>query len=984
MAERALRAEPEPVLLARAAAARGQAALTAGDRPTALRWFDRATRLVPADAHMKLSLAAACIGLDDRRAERLFNEIARRHDRREAWFGVVAARLRLGDPVSAAEIFASVLSRHAPWTGVEELAGELVRATAAVGWCGLNSKGDLTVRPNSPDAVDIRLDGQSVGRAAFRSGWRHARVVSVTAGGRELLGSPIDAWAIRRVEGCVDSLAGGVRGWIWHPADPDAEPELVVDDDRGGGTIRATAGGEPPDDLDTGPMAPARGFRISAAALRGLAGLIHVRGRNGQDLMGSPLDPGAEERATMATATAIASRYPARGIPLPPPAVWPAPLPAEAPRPAKPVGSSRRRPAADVVIPVHGGASVVMACLDSVMATVRPPSRIVVVDDASPEPDLVRALDHLARERRITLLRNPVNRGFPASANAGIMACAGRDVVLLNSDTLVPPDWLERLSDAAHAAPDVGTVTPLSNSASILSYPGPGESPDAPDLAGTIRLDRMARKACGSGTIDIPVGVGFCLYLRRDCLDAVGLLRADLFAQGYGEENDYCLRAHHLGWRNVALPGLFVAHHGGASFGAAGRHLRQRNEARLNRLHPGYAALIQAFLATGALAPARKRLDQERWRTARLRGSRAAILVTHQEGGGVEMRVAAAVERHRTAGRRAIVLRPGRTADDRPAIAVGDGVEGGFPNLVFAIPAELPALQRLLAAEQPEIVEAHHLLGHDPAINDVIARLRATGVRIDVHVHDYAWLCPRVTLVGSGDRYCGEPEVAACEACVADNGSLIGEVIGVARLRERSARLLAGAATLIVPSEDTASRMRRHFPGLRPLVRPHEDDAAIPEPPPPTPRDGRCVVCVVGGIGAQKGYNVLLACARDAARRALPLDFILVGSSIDDARLLATARVFVTGSYERREAVTLIRAQAASLGFLPSIWPETWCLALTDVWQAGLRAAVFDLGAPAERVRRTGRGFVLPSGLPARSINNALVAAVGLSGHEGH
>ena len=189
---------------------------------------------------------------------------------------------------------------------------------------------------------------------------------------------------------------------------------------------------------------------------------------------------------------------------------------------------------------------------------------------------------------------------------------------------------------------------------------------------------------------------------------------------------------------------------------------------------------------------------------------------------------------------------------------------------------------------------------------------------------------------------------------------------------------------MIVPSEDTAGRMRRHFPGLEPLVRPHEDDAAIPEPPPPTPRDGRCVVCVVGGIGAQKGYNVLLACARDAAHRALPLDFVLVGSSIDDARLLATARVFVTGSYERREAVTLIRAQAASLGFLPSIWPETWCLALTDVWQAGLRAAVFDLGAPAERVRRTGRGFVLPSGLPARSINNALVAAVGLSRHEGH
>jgi hypothetical protein len=45
--------------------------------------------------------------------------------------------------------------------------------------------------------------------------------------------------------------------------------------------------------------------------------------------------------------------------------------------------------------------------------------------------------------------------------------------------------------------------------------------------------------------------------------------------------------------------------------------------------------------------------------------------------------------------------------------------------------------------------------------------------------------------------------------------------------------------------------------------------------------------------------------------------------------------------------------------------------------------AAFDFGAPAARIRDTGRGFLLPLGLPPRGINNALVAAVGLSGHEG-
>ena len=250
----------------------------------------------------------------------------------------------------------------------------------------------------------------------------------------------------------------------------------------------------------------------------------------------------------------------------------------------------------DLVIPVHGGAGHTLACLDSVLASLPRTSRVIVVDDASPEPELVDGADALARQRRIVLIRNRQNLGFAASANAGIRAAAGRDVVLLNSDTLVAPGWLEELRAVAYGAPDIGTVTPLSNDATILSYPDPSGGNDLPDLAATARLDALARRVNGGSAIDIPVGVGFCMYIRRACLDAVGLLRADLFAQGYGEENDFCLRARHLGWRHVAAPGVFVAHVGGHSFGTAARHLRARNAALLERLHPGYADLIRSHV----------------------------------------------------------------------------------------------------------------------------------------------------------------------------------------------------------------------------------------------------------------------------------------------------------------------------------------------------------------------------------------------------
>jgi glycosyltransferase involved in cell wall biosynthesis len=345
----------------------------------------------------------------------------------------------------------------------------------------------------------------------------------------------------------------------------------------------------------------------------------------------------------------------------------------------------------------------------------------------------------------------------------------------------------------------------------------------------------------------------------------------------------------------------------------------------------------------------------------------------------VEQQIAAAAAAHRAAGLRPIVLRPAKLPGGRQGVALASSPAEERPELNFGLPEERPALVRFLRQQQPQRLEVHHLLGHPPDIYGLIEEL---GVPYTVHVHDYACFCPRVSLVSGTRRYCGEPALARCEACVADHGSFLDEDIGVQALRDRSARFLAGAARVEAPSADTAARIRRHFPDLRPVVVPHEDDHAIADPPPPAAGDGPIRVCVLGAIGLHKGYDVLLDCARDAAERSLRLEFVVVGHTIDDARLLATGRVFITGEYKREEAVGLIAAQQATLGFLPSIWPETWNLGLTELWRAGLQVAAFDFGAPAERLRRTGRGLVLPLGLSPAGINNALVAAVGVPVHE--
>jgi glycosyltransferase involved in cell wall biosynthesis len=196
------------------------------------------------------------------------------------------------------------------------------------------------------------------------------------------------------------------------------------------------------------------------------------------------------------------------------------------------------------------------------------------------------------------------------------------------------------------------------------------------------------------------------------------------------------------------------------------------------------------------------------------------------------------------------------------------------------------------------------------------------------------------------------------------------EAIAPQALRARSLAELLGASRVVAPSQDTATRLQRHFPLIQSEIVAWGDDEVMPplEPRPIVSGEFRRI-CVVGAIGIAKGYEVLLACARDAAMRDLNLEFCVVGYSCDDARLLATGRVQITGRYEEREAVALIRAQRAHLGWLPSLWPETWCYTLTQTWQAGLNVVAFDIGAPAERIRRTGRGWLYPLGLSSPALN---------------
>jgi GT2 family glycosyltransferase/glycosyltransferase involved in cell wall biosynthesis len=959
-----------------------QQALDRGDLERALRIADRAVRLSK-DSDQLLLLYGAVLVRAGRPSEAIiqFLRAISLGARPEGDTGLIFAQLALNKPEAAAKVVRELLAEFSikDFPGVAPAVRQVCRALndQGLGWVSItpdgrlvgevdrtrcDAKAKLVVRSQGSDDAVIDLPVAGLSRSAADEGYvrfvcdlpaaYRARALLVSVADKLLLGSPAYPPTSLQIDGSVEWIDDRLKGWCSLPCHPRLKLSVELRDQDGrpiGDPIRTTTKPHRAQRVSIGPQSFS--IKLAPSAIWGKWLEVWASAPGGGEigqLPGSPIGWGSIKSRRPISLQKSNKRLLMRGPP---------------PHPVT------------VIVPVYGNGSETITCLRHLIearqqgCSETDSYEIAVIDDASREHDLVDVLNSMAAVNDIRLLRNDRNLGFPGTVNRGLQQDPKRDVVVLNSDVLVYGDWLSRMRAAAYGADDIGTVTPFTNEGTILSYPNKAGGNEVPSESTARDVDRAA-SICNAGlTVDIPTAVGFCMYIRRECLDAVGLFDTASFGRGYGEENDFCMRARDAGWRHVAAPDVFVSHVGGRSFGVTKTALVARNLRVLNHMHPGYDALIQAFIKSDPLARARRNLDVERLRSEPR--TPTTLMITLGRAGGVERHVRERAEELREAGRAVLVLRPlGGSEASRCALV--DFQDGSLTNLIFELPGEFEELAMLLTQCAVDAVEIHHFLDHDPIVLDLPRRL---GVSYEIFLHDFSWICPRITLMDGSGQYCGMPrDTAVCRRCVAIDGKELSEDITVEHLRMRSGRLLARARSVVGAATDTIERIRSFFPDAPYEIAPWEeiDVPVVREVAPPL--QGRLRVAVIGAIGQQKGYDVLLACARDAALHDLPLEFVVVGFSQDDLPLFRTGRVFVTGRYEETEAVELIRSQKCHLAFLPSVSPETWSYSLTLAWKAGLRVLAFDYGAIAERIRANGYGWVLPYSANGKEVNRSILA----------
>jgi GT2 family glycosyltransferase len=596
----------------------------------------------------------------------------------------------------------------------------------------------------------------------------------------------------------------------------------------------------------------------------------------------------------------------------------------------------------DIIVPVYRGVDEVLRCLSSVvLSKQRTPFELVVINDASPEPEMAHFLREFAGEHRnVTLLENEFNLGFVATVNRGMALHSERDVVLLNSDTEVANDWLDRLKHPAQGK-QVATVTPFSNNATICSFPQTCKSNALPSMYSLEQIDQAFAFANEGSAIDIPTGVGFCFYITRASLNALGYFDEQSFGRGYGEENDYCMRARLAGWRNLLCCDTFVFHEGGVSFSDEQDERVSNAQKILNFKYPQYHGDVYKHIETDPAWSFRVSAQLELLRAE----SRPKVLfLTHHLGGGTlkHIKELAQLLRDKLS---ILLLRPCGQAQVELAI-IDDDVD--WETLVFKLPDNYSDLVDVLEYLRICRMHFHHTVGLETSVWGLPNSL---GVPYDITLHDYHFIGGNPSLTGDDGRYDEDPEV---------ENSRYKRPVTLDVWQDNQRDFLSGSSRVFAPSKAAAAIYRRHYPELKitPVFHPdwYQDMPYRAVCNPSISKDKALRILVIGAISLEKGAELLEAVADKAHQRGRPFEFHLLGYA---CRPLSDS-VQVYGAFEESHVDRLIAEIDPHVIWFPALWPETYSYTLSEALRSSRPILAPNIGAFPERLTNRPNTWVMP------------------------
>jgi GT2 family glycosyltransferase/MoaA/NifB/PqqE/SkfB family radical SAM enzyme/Flp pilus assembly protein TadD/glycosyltransferase involved in cell wall biosynthesis len=640
----------------------------------------------------------------------------------------------------------------------------------------------------------------------------------------------------------------------------------------------------------------------------------------------------------------------------------------------------------DILIPIFNAFEHLQRCIDSVLRHTHSNHAIYLLDDCSTDSRVLPLLKSFEKaDPRVRLIESSVNKGFVHNVNRGF-ELSENDVVILNSDTEVTEGWLDRMHRCLNSHPDIGIVCPLSNNATILSVPVMNQSNILPGGMDPNRFGSLIAEVSRRTYPEIPTGVGFCMLISRDTLRKVGAFDP-AFGLGYGEENDFCMRARVAGKKIVCCDDAYVHHYGEASFGSINRisEKRKLNERLLEQKWPNYKEEIYRFCCINPLREIQERIFRKvkELEKSVLPGV-LHVLHNFDAPGGTELHTRNIID-GLSSRFHSTVLFPASLPEQWVDLAAKEVnghlrvlklrketvvVTDSFLEIYGDLTNEYveTIFSYFLRGSSPSIVHFQHLGGWSSMLLPLIAKDQ--GLKVLISLHDYYLLCPDYNLILPDLRRCGktiaDSEDAECLYCLgtkrkyhgAGKPSLLRDYL--AERKQIIKRVIEAADILVAPSDFVRERFIQAYGeaikdrivtvphGIEPLQKSQQ-----------AKRGNVLRVGFLGNASDRKGAFVLLQAAKILKGKPIRLE-IFGGVPPSLTKTANDLGIIQHGFYKRSDLPRLL--SKTSLVMIPSVWDETFCLTASESQMMGIPVIASDCGAISERIVDGETGFLVPPG----------------------
>jgi len=601
----------------------------------------------------------------------------------------------------------------------------------------------------------------------------------------------------------------------------------------------------------------------------------------------------------------------------------------------------------DVIIPIYNSYECVVECIEFVIKnTDLKENNLILINDKSTDSRIKDLLEKYHKKYpKFLVLENKENLGFVKTVNKG-MKLSKNDVLLLNSDTIVTPNWLEKIKECAYSGEMIATVTPLSNNATLASVPNIFERNELPADVTLEQMAKIVEECSYKDYPELPTGHGFCLYIKRSVLDEVGYFDEDAFGKGYGEENDFCFRCFEYGYRHLLCDDTYIYHKESQSFSDTKLELMKNGEKVLEERYPQYEARLRDWNFKRPIKYIGQNIAFE---IGKLDKKQNILILIHdwkkvQENlGGTTLHVNDLIQNlrkkynfHVLAPEDNFYKLHSYWTETESQIVFPKPVnfkDFGYYNKDYS-----EILDRIISDFDIKILHIHHMIGHYFDIKNLIQKYKLFSI-ISLH-----------------DLYSTTPRVNEVQENTLTNSSVGAGINKLENWNKVWKNLFDVANFIITPTQSAKKEIKKVYEDARISIIEHGVNLKKEKSDLSIEGEDSFDIAFLGVMVKHKGGEIFEYLIKEAKLKNIRIH--LFGASVKE--LPKDSKYFINhGAYQRQNLSKLLKENDIKLVCLFSMVPETYSYTLTESIASGIPVLGIDYGAIGERIKRDNLGWLI-------------------------